>query len=191
MSQEQVSLPFNLGTLRIATQVHELLLQGVTLKNTFREMEQVWLSLYTSDKRCPIIEQSATKVKFQLVTQYAVALIKYINSIVGLDLVPLAQQDPKTRTWKNDAIILNIGGNKVKDHEHLYRSFLVNLFGLSEDIVAIAFDPTPENIRSYVKKTYDIDLGDTEGLNEYVSIEEAEGALRNYLADPTKPYRIY
>lgn len=191
MSQEQASLPFNLNTLRVATQVHELLLQGVTLRNTFREMDQVWMSLHTADKRCPIVEQSATKVKYQLVSQYAVALIKYINSIVGLDLVPLAQQDPTTRTWKNDAIILNIGGNKVKDHEHLYRSFLLNLFGVSEDIIAIAFDPTPENIRSYVKKTYDIDLGDTEGLTEQLTIEESDGALRNYLADPTKPYRLY
>lgn len=184
------SLP-NLNTLRIATQVRELLLQGVTLKNTFREMDRVWLSLHTADKHCPIVEQSATKVKYQLVNQYAVALIKYMNSIIGMDLVPLAQQDLATRSWKNDAIILNIGGNKVKDHEHLYRLFLLNLFGVSEDIIAIAFDPTPENIRSYIKKTYDVDLGDTEGLTEQLTIEEAEGALCDYLTNPTKPYRLY
>lgn len=181
----------NLNTLRIATQVRELLIQGVTLKNTFREMNQVWLSLYTSEKSCPILEQSATKVKYQLVNLYAVKLIKYMNSIVGLDMVPLAQQDPETRTWKNDSIILNIASNVVKSHEHMFRSMLVNLFGVSEDVIAVAFEPTPENIRSYVKKTYDIDLGDTEGLTEELTIEEGEGALYNYLVDPTKAYKLY
>jgi hypothetical protein len=191
MSQEQTSQPINLNTLRIATQVRELLLQGVTLKNTFREMDQVWMSLYTADKRCPIVEQSTTRVRAQLINQYAYHLIKYMNSIVGLDLAPLSQQDPGSRTWKNDCVILNIGGSKIKDHQHMYITMLVNLFGISEDIVAIAFDPTPENIRSYVKKTYDIDLGDTEGLTEQLTIEEAEGALYNYLADPTKAYQLY
>lgn len=184
-------MSINLNTLRIATQVRELLLQGVTLKNTFREMNQVWLSLYTEDKTCPIIEQSGTKVKYQLVNLYAIKLIKYMNSIVGLDLVPLAQQDPETRTWKMDGIILNISGNKVRDHEHLYRTMLVNLFGISEDILTIAFEPTAENIRSYVKKTYDIDLGDTEGLTSEISLEEADGAIYNYVNDPTQSYRLY
>lgn len=181
----------NLNTLRIATQVRELLLQGVTLKNTFREMEQVWLSLYDTEQRCLIVEQTATKVKYQLVNSYAIKLIKYVNSIVGLDLVPLAQQDPGTRTWKNDTIILNIGGNPVKNHEHMFRLMLVNLFGISEDILAIAFEPTPENIRSYVKKTYDIDLGDTEGLTEQLTIEQGEQALENYLRAPESKYRLY
>ncbi|QZA70742.1 hypothetical protein AH04_269 [Erwinia phage AH04] len=184
-------MSINLNTLRIATQVRELLLQGVTLKNTFKGMEETWLSLYDTDKRCLIVEQHATKVKFQLVSTYAIKLIRYINSIVGLDLVPLAQQDPETRTWKNDAVVLNIGGNKVKSHEHMFRAMLLNLFGISEDIIAIAFEPTAENIRTYVKKTYDIDLGDTEGLTSELTIEEAEEALQTYLADPTKAYRLY
>lgn len=184
-------MSINLNTLRIATQVRELLLQGVTLKNTFKEMEEIWLSLYTEDKRCPIVEQSATKVKYQLVNLYAYRLVKYMNSIVGLDLTSMSQQDPDTRTWKMDSIILNTAGNKVKNHTHLFCTLLVNLFGVSENIIAIAFEPTAENIRAYVKKTYDIDLGDTEGLTSELTIEEAEGALQNYLADPTKAYRLY
>jgi hypothetical protein len=184
-------MSINLNTLRIATQVRELLLQGVTLKNTFKEMEEVWLSLYDKDQQPLIVLQAGTKVKYQLVNLYAIKLIKYMNSIVGLDMVPLAQQDPETRTWKNDVVILNIAGNKVKDHEHMFRTMLVNLFGISEDIIKIAFEPTAENIRDYVKKTYDIDLGDTEGLTSELSIEEAEGALHNYLADPTKAYQLY
>lgn len=181
----------NLNTLRIATQVRELLIQGITLKNTFKAMEEVWLGLHTPDKKCPIVEHAASKIKYQLANLYAVSLVKYMNSIVGLDLVSLSQQDPNTRTWKMDGIILNAGSNKVKDHEHLFRVLLVNLFGLSEDIIDIGFDPTAERIRSYVKKTYDIDLGDTEGLSGEISIEEAEGALYNYLADPTQSYKLY
>ena len=181
----------NLNKLRIASQVRELLLQGITLKNTFKEMEEVWLSLYDKDQRCLIVEQDGTKVKVQLVNLYAIKLIKYMNSIIGLDIVPLSQQDPTTRTWKNDSIVLNIGGNKVKNHEHMYRLMLVNLFGLSEDIVDIAFNPTPENIRSYVKKTYDVDLGDTEGAGDVVTLEQAETALTAYLAAPESIYRLY
>lgn len=182
---------FNFNKLRIATQIQELLIQGVTIKNTFKEMNEVWLSLYTADKRCPIIDQTATKVKYQLVNQYAYSLIKYLNSIIGLDLVPLAQQDPTTRTWKMDSVILNVGGNKVNNHEHLFRTLMVNLFGVSENILDIAFNPTAENIRTYVKKTYDIDLGDTEGVTEEITIEKAGTAVLQYLQKPEQPYRLY
>lgn len=189
--QNWESTTLSFSKLRMATQIQELLIQGVTIKNTFKEMNEVWLSLYTADKRCPIIDQTATKVKYQLVNQYAYSLIKYMNSIIGMDLVPLAQQDPNTRTWKMDTVILNISGNKVNHHEHLFRLFMVNLFGVSENILNIAFNPTAENIRTYVKKTYDIDLGDTEGLDGEIAIEQAQGALLQYLQNPDKPYRLY
>lgn len=171
----------NLNQLRIATQIRELALQGVTLKNTFNHMNEVWLELMTEDKQCIIVEQTATKLKYQLVNLYAVKLVKYLSSIVGLDLVPLAQQDPSTRTWKMDAVILNIASNKVKDHEDLYRLMLVNLFGLNEEIINLSFDFTWENIRQYIRKVYDIDLGDTDGITETPDLDRIEGTIHNWL----------
>lgn len=172
----------NLNTLRLATQVRELALQGVTLKNTFKHMDEVWLSLMTEDKRNLIVEQTATKVKYQLVNLYAVKLIKYLRSIVGLDLVPLAHQDPETRTWKMDSIILNIASNKVSDHEHLFRLMLVNLFGLNEQLVELSLKPTWAKYADYVRAVYDIDLGDASEVTEVPNLELIEGAIYNLLA---------
>lgn len=182
VEEAKPSTGVNLNTLRIATQVRELALQGVTLKNTFKEMQHVWESLMTEDKRCLIVEQEATKVKYQLVNLYAIKLIKYLRSIVGLDLVPLAQQDPETRTWKMDAIILNIASNKVKDHEHLFRLFLVNLFGLNEQLVDLSLEPTWAKYRDYIRVTHDFDIGDTEGVTETPDLELIEGSIYNFLA---------
>lgn len=176
------SVGVNLNTLRIATQVRELALQGVTLKNTFKEMHSVWEDLMTEDKRCLIVEQEATKIKYQLVSLYAMKLIKYMRSIVGLDLVPLSQQDPETRTWKMDAIILNIASNKVTDHEHLFRLFLVNLFGLNEQMVDLSMEPTWAKYRDYVRVVYDFDIGDTEGVTETPDLELIDGSIYNLLA---------
>ncbi|AEV89721.1 hypothetical protein OBP_284 [Pseudomonas phage OBP] len=144
----------NLADLRIATQARELVIQGYTLNSTFKEFNEVWLSLHTEDKKCIIVDQVATKLKYQLVNLYAIKLVKYLNSIIGLDLVPLAQQDPATRTWKMDAVILNIASNKITDHEHLFRLMLVNLFGISEDIVDFSLAPTYGKLRNYLSKTY-------------------------------------
>ena len=179
------SVGVNLNTLRIATQVRELALQGVTLKNTLKEMNAVWESLFTAEGRCLIVEQEATKVKYQLVNLYAIKLIKYLRSIVGLDLVPLSQQDPETKTWKMDAVILNIASNKVKDHEHLFRLFLVNLFGLNEQLVDLSLEPTWDKYREYVRTVYDFDLGDTEGVTETPELEKIEATIRTMLTGET------
>ncbi|EBY9763884.1 hypothetical protein D5W64_12295 [Salmonella enterica subsp. enterica serovar Saintpaul] len=192
----------NLTTLRIATQVRELVLQGITLKNTMNDMHEVWLSLYTPDQRCPIVEQTATKVRAQLITLYAVKLIKYINSIVGLDLVPLAadanpaslnyeERSPADINWKLDAIILNIGSNRIRNHGHMFTLMMVNVFGVSEQFMEFAMDPTWEGLRNIVKKTYDYDLGDTEFVKGFPELELVDGALLNYLACPSKGYHAY
>lgn len=183
--------PFSFNTLRIATQIRELINQGVTLKNTLKEMNEVWLSLHTADQKCPIVEQTASRVKHQLVNTYAIKLIKYMNSIVGLDMVPLSQQDPEAGTWKMDAIILNISCNKVESHEHLFRLFLVNLYGLNETFVDYALNPSTAGIREYVKKTYDLDLGETEGVVANVSLEQAQAAIDAYMEHPEGGYTLY
>lgn len=156
----------DLRAIRIATQARELVLQGTTLKNTLKEMNEVWLSLFTEDKRCLITDMQATKVRAQLITLYGVKLIKYINSIVGLDLVPLAQdaspenlnygeRDPADRNWKIDSVMLNIGSNKITSHEHLFKLMMINIFGVSELVVDFALEPTYGKLRSYLTKTYD------------------------------------
>lgn len=180
-----------LSTLRIATQVHELALQGVTLRNTLKEMNEVWLSLYTTDKQCPIIEQTGTKVKYQLVNLYAVKLIKYINSIIGLDLVPLAQQDITKKSWRQDAIILNIAGLKITGHEHLFELMMVNLFGLSTDVIDFAMHGKVSTLRDYVKKTYDVDLGEPSSEDQVVELPRVEAALFNYIIAPDRGFHPY
>lgn len=192
----------NLNTLRIATQVRELVLQGVTLKNTLKDMHEVWMSLYSEDKKCLIVEMQATKVRAQLINLYAIKLIKYVNSIIGLDLVPLSQQvnpasadmqnrDPATFSWKMDSILLNICSNKIDNHEHLFKLLMINLFGLSEQVIEFALNPTWEGLREIIIKTYDIDLGDTEGVTCTPELELVEGALYNYLSNPEQGYKAY
>ena len=192
----------NFNTLRIATQVRELSLQGVTLRNTFKAMNEVWLSLHDKDMKCLIVEQIATKTKYQLVQMYAAKLMKYMNSIIGLDMVPLAQQDLTKGTWRQDSILLNIASNRVDNHEHLFVLLLVNLYGLNTDVVSFAMYPSYAKLRNYVLKTYDYDLGDTEGLDpigdeavpedhRVPTLDEAETNLVNYLNVPGIGYRAY
>lgn len=181
----------NFEVLRKYTQARELLIQGVTLKNTFKDMSEVWLELHDQNKRCIIVDQIATRMKYQAVTIYATRFIKYINSIVGLDLVPLSKQDPETRTWRMDAILRNIAGNKVESHEHLFTLLLVNLYGLSEDIVKFAFNPTWEGMRKYFMDTYDFDLGEDGLKDEDLTIEAVEVALTNFLANGTDGFKLY
>lgn len=194
--------PINLNTLRIATQVRELVLQGVTLKNTLKDMHEVWMSLYSEDKKCLIVEMQATKVRAQLINLYAIKLIKYVNSIVGLDLVPLAQQvnpasadmqnrDPATFSWKMDSILLNICSNKIDDHEHLFKLLMINLFGVSEQVIEFSLAPTWTDLRDIIIKTYDFDLGDVEGAAGIPELELVEGALYNYLSNPEQGYKAY
>lgn len=166
--------------LRIATQARELVVQGVTLRNTFKEFNEVWLSLHTEDKKNIIVEQTATRLKYQLVNLYAVKLIKYINSIVGLDMVPLAQQDPTTRTWKMDAVILNIASNKVTDHEHLFRLMMVNLFGVSEDVIDFSLAPTYTKLSAYLGKTYGKEIPGVVHNGE-PSIEEMDKVVIDFI----------
>lgn len=182
----------NFEQLRKYTQARELLVQGVTLRNTLKDMNSVWESLYTVDGKCIIVEQIATKMKAQVVHLYARKLIKYMESIVGLDMVPLSKQDAGTESWKLDCVLLQIASNKVESHEHLFRLLLVNLFGVSDHIVNFAFSPTWENLRAYVLATYAQDLGDVEGLkDEDLTIEFIETAITNHIANDVDGFKIY
>lgn len=172
--------PINLGDLRILTQARELVIQGITLRNTFKEFNEVWLELHTEDKKCIIVDQVATKLKYQLVNLYAIKLVKYLNSIIGLDMVPLAQQDPQTRTWKMDSVILNIASNKVTDHEHLFRLMVVNLFGVSEDVIDFSLAPTYTKLHQYLAKTYARNIPGVVHDGE-PTIEEMDKAIINYI----------
>lgn len=201
MTSAESKSKIDFKTLRIATQVRELVLQGITLKNTFNAMEEVWLSLYTEDKKCLIVDMTATKVRAQLINLYAIKFIKYMNSIVGLDLVPLAQsvnptaadfenRNPADQDWKLDSIILNIGSNKITNHEHMFRLMLINVFGVSEEFVKFSMDQTWEGLRSIILKTYDIDLGETEHAIGSPTLYIAEKALRGYVETPAMGYDV-
>lgn len=191
----------DLRAIRIATQIREYILQGVTLQNTLKEMNEVWLSLFTEDKRCLITEMQATKVRAQLITLYGVKLIKYINSIVGLDLVPLAQdaspenlnygeRDPADRNWKIDSVMLNIGSNKITSHEHLFKLMMINVFGVSEQFIDFALAPSWVGLRALVMKVYDYDIGDVEGKESVPTLGLANKALNTYLGNPFVAYDI-
>lgn len=184
----------NPETLRIATQVREFAIQGITLKNTFKEMGAKWEELKTKDGVSLIVEQMGTKLKYQLINLYAIDLIKYMNSIVGLDLVPLAQQDLKGDSLRRDAFILNVSGLRINDHEQLFRLMLINLFGINDFLVDFAFDPDAKTLREYVLATYSVDLG-TDAITSAepikVSIEMTEKALGDYIQNPEFNYALY
>lgn len=180
--------------LRIATQVRELAVQGITLSNTLKAMETVWDELKTEDGTELIVQQTASKVKYQLVQMYAAKLMKYMNSIIGMDLVPLAYQEIQSRTWRQDSIILNIASNRIDNHEHLFVLLMVNLFGLDKDVVSYSLYPTFDKLRAYVRKVYDFDLGETDHLSEddVPTIEGATKALREFICAGIKPtYKLY
>lgn len=184
-------MSLNLNQLRIATQVRELFIQSYSLENIFKEMEEYWLSLYTTDKRCLIVEQTATKVKHQLVTMYAVRLIKNMSAMVGFDLIPLAYQDP-TKHWKTEAVILNISSRKVVDHRDLFNMLAVNLFGVSSEILEFGKEPTWDKVKKYVSTVYGIELGDApEGEANVVTVEAIDKVINELVNGKEVQFKFY
>jgi hypothetical protein len=181
----------DLKTLRIGTQVLEIAIQGYTARNTFKEMGEVWLSLMDKDQKAQIVEQHASKVKYQLVQLYSQKMIKYVRSVIGFDLIPSAQADLLTKNWRIDSLLLNIASNKINSHEHLFRLLLINVFGLSEQLVDLFLAPTSDKLRQYVNDTYGINLGEPVNGITPITISDAENALNAYIAEPSAGYKIF
>lgn len=181
--------------MRKYSQVRELLIQGITLKNTFKDMNEAWLASFDQNQKCLLIDQISSRMKMQLTHIYAGKLIKYMNSIVGLDIVPVSKQptitDPGKCTWKQDCVLLQIGSNKIESHEHFFRLLMVNLFGVSEHVIDFAFNPSWVNLETYLRETYDISLGDVEDLkDEDLTIEMVNIKIAEFLTDTTKGFKL-
>lgn len=125
-------------TIRANTQALEIIRQSAVLKAIYSEMEEVWLSLYTQDKKCPIVEQQATNVKRKLIRQYAIKLITRLRAIVNTDLVTMAI-DTDESFWTADDIVRRLGDGPIRDHHHLFCLLVNSIFGLSMRYIDVMF----------------------------------------------------
>ena len=76
---------FNLEVIRRYTHAIEFVEQAFTIENTFKEMIPVWEKLLSEDGSSIIVRETLTRSKAQLVQLYARDLMKYVNSIIGLN----------------------------------------------------------------------------------------------------------
>lgn len=179
----------------LTTQAHmfamELFYQGDVINSLFEEMGEVWLNLYTKDKKCPIVEQVGTFVKRKLVKEYAIQLIRRLRGVYGLTLVTKAN-DPDATFWVADDIIQRIADGKTDDHEGLFKSLINAIFGLSIDILNFMMleNKTKENLYNIVKKFYIIDIVDIE-LDDIITGREVKGIVEKYLDDTSAPVLFF
>lgn len=141
----------------------EVFYQGEVVKSVFEDMEEVWLALYTKDKKCPIVEQVGTFVKRKLVKEYAIHLIRQVRGIYGLTLATKTT-DPDAMFWIADDIIQRIADGKTDNHEGLFKSLFNALFGTAIDILNFMLTEghTKEAVYELVRKFYIINVVDNE-----------------------------
>lgn len=172
-------------TIRANTQALEIIRQADTLKTIYAEMEEVWLTLQTKDKKCPIVEQQATIVKRKLIRMYSVKLINYMRSVVNTDLVTMAI-DTDESFWIADDIVQRLSDGPIRDHFHLYCLLVNALFGLSMRYIDVMFkeEITLNDLTTLLNDVYIITVDDfavapetlseviTERLSAYIAGED-------------------
>ncbi len=180
---------FNLEVIRRYTHAIEFVEQSYTIENTFKEMIPVWEKLLSEDGSSIIVRETLTRSKAQLVQLYARDLMKYVNSIIGLTLFPITQEDIKVGNWRVDSIILQIASNDIKDHRHLFELMMTNLYGVptvmfefskekSSTILAKYLENTFQGIKLQYDETREVSLvGLEEKLVSYLNSEEVETVI--------------
>lgn len=173
----------DVATIRIHTQAIAFFQQKLVIEAIYEEMEEVWLTLHTHDKKCPIIEQVATNVKRKLVQRYAVELIRHVRRTVGLDLITKVI-DPDMAYWVADDVVMRLSDNKTESHRGLFNAILVGVFGVS--VMVLEFmekeEPTKEDLYGLLRRLYDVKVHDYQ-LEDKVTIEDVTVSLANYLKD--------
>lgn len=174
-------------TIRANTQALEIIRQSSVLKTIYAEMEEVWLSLYTQDKKCPIVEQTATIVKRKLIRQYSIKLITYLRSIVNTDLVTMAI-DPDESFWIADDIVQRLSDGVIRDHFHLFCLLVNALFGLSMRYIDVMFKETItlNDLTTLLNDVYIITV-DEGGVTDETLVQVITERLEAYIAGEDTP----
>lgn len=168
----------NYETLRAHTQAIEILRQKEIIKTVFEDMEIVWKRLYTTEGKCPIIEQVGTNVKRLLVRNYTIQFIKKIRGCIGLDLITKIS-DPDIGFWYVDDIVKFISDNETKNHEDMFKTLFNSVFGLSLDILIFTFkeECVRNDLYDLLKGYYDLDVKDID-LDETIDPVVFESVLK-------------
>lgn len=167
--------------LRALSQAVELFNQGRQLSYIFEDMNETWLTLYTKDKKCPIVEQAGTIVKRNLVRRYAATLIQNLRNTIGLDLISRVI-DKDAAFWMADDIIQRISDNKTESHEALFKALVSSIFGVAIDVLNFMLkeEKTKGDLYGVLKQFYDLKVIDIEE-DDSITVEGATEALLAYL----------
>lgn len=145
---------YNLDVIRRYNHVIEFVEQSHTIENTFKEMIPTWEKLLSEDGTSVIVKDTMTRAKAQLVQLYARDLMKYVNSIIGLTMFPITQEDIKVGNWRVDCIILQIASNDIKDHRHLFELMMTNIYGVPTAMFEFIKDKSSSVLAKYLENTY-------------------------------------
>lgn len=121
-------MTLQLETIAQYTHAINFVKHAATVENTFKEMMPTWEKLLSADGSSIIIKDTMTRAKAQLVQLYARDLMKYVRTITGLTMFPIAQEDIKVGNWRVDSIILQLASNDVKSHRHLFELMMTNIY---------------------------------------------------------------
>lgn len=145
---------FNLEVIRRYSHAIEFVEQSYTIENTFKEMIPTWEKLLSEDGTSIIVRDVLTRSKAQLVQLYARDLMKYVNSIIGLSMFPITQEDVKVGNWRVDCIILQIASNDIKDHRHLFELMMTNIYGVPTVMFDFIKNKSSLVLAKYMENTY-------------------------------------
>lgn len=170
-------------TLRIYTQAIELINQSAVIQSIYADMEEVWLTLHTKDKKCPIVDQVGTIVKRNLVRRYTGLLIRSMRNVVNLDLVSKSI-DADAAFWHADDIVQRISDNKTEDHKSLFLALMNTIFGISLPVLEFTLknERTKQDLYDILAAYYDVtilDLEPDDALSISVIISDFENLLNN------------
>lgn len=167
-----MELKENFQTIRIYTQAIEFINQSAVIQSVYADMEEVWLTLHTKDKKCPIVEQIGTIVKRNLVRRYTGLLIRAMRNVVNLDLVSKSI-DADASFWHADDIVQRISDNKTEDHKSLFLALVNSIFGISLPVLEFMLkqNRVKQDLYDLLKAYYDVTILDVE-VDDQLSINE-------------------
>ena len=170
--------------IRVYSSAIEIISQSDALLLAYKDLDlTTWNKLKTNDGRCPILEEEGTNLKRQLVKKYAVALIKRIKEIVGMDLITLNSENPD-KLWKLDNVVIMLADSQTPSHEYLFKELMVAIYGISGSIMNFVFSETRSKKELYeiLSNIYALNY-DLDGLEEKASENEFKELLELYIKD--------
>ncbi|QDH47151.1 hypothetical protein PQC06_gp154 [Aeromonas phage LAh10] len=172
----------NFDHLRIYTQLRALIQTAYTIKNTRTAMVSTWDELKDADGKEIIVEQYMTRAKAQLVQMYARRLMKYMESIANLDVIPMTTEDVKIGNWRVDSIIIQLASNEIKDHDHMFQLMMTNIYGVTTkmfDFIDSGFKL--EKLLDLMSKQYLSSFEELKDESFEVSEEWAEDLIKAFI----------